>query len=101
MVNNAYKENTIEINGKEIVIPEMLNYAQIINCELRGLTITDVQKKPLFAVAVIFSVLANISVNDAVNALDQAFNEGLKVSDFMTEVIPSYTNFFAQHSNKE
>ena len=99
MEKNAYKEKVLKINGKEIIIPETLTFSQILSCEMKGLQITELQDKPLLASTIIYSVLAKVSLETATEELDCAFKEGLKVTDFINDVLPVYANFFAQNSN--
>lgn len=101
MENNAYKEQVIKINGKEIVIPEVLTFAQMISCEMKGLKISEVQEKPFASAAIIFSAIVKTSLEEAVELLQQGFSNGLNVTETLAILMQPFANFFAQNSNKE
>ena len=101
MENNAYKEQIIKINGKEIVIPEVLTFAQILSCEMKGLSLSEVDSKPFISSAIIFSVIAKTSLDEAVELLNEGFCTGLNFAETLGILMQPFANFFAQNSNKE
>ena len=101
MENNAYKEQVIKINGMEIVIPEVLTFAQIISCEMKGLSLSEVDSKPFASSAIIFSVIAKTSLDEAVELLNEGFSNGLNITETLAILMQPFANFFAQNSNKE
>jgi hypothetical protein len=99
MENNAYKQINMKINGKNLVIPEKLTFAQVMECEDRGLGLEEMQTKPFKTVTIIYSVLVNKTFEESVEELDKAFEDGeLDPTDALTHLLPLYTNFLVRRS---
>lgn len=97
MENNAY----IKINGKDYGIPERLSFGQIIALEKRGFKIDYVEESPFEALSIIFSVIANISIEESVELLDSYFTNGGDYKELIKKCFEPYTNFFNATTKKK
>lgn len=100
MENNAYKEKVLKINGKEIVIPEVLTFSQILSCENKGLSVQDVSEKPFNSACIIYCVLVGKTIKEGTRELSEAIDKGeLNPVEILEAILPAFSNFFARRSN--
>lgn len=85
------------INGKEYVIPE-IDFNMICDLEDRGVSILQIEEKPISSLRAFLSVVGDIPVEQAGQEIQEHIIKGGEIEPVITEILESFidSGFFRQ-----